>query len=90
MFEIMMSGIPIICTAFLSWKKVIDDNACGICLEPKDEDALTDAIRSILQNREEAEQMGSRGRTAVENHYNWKVEQQKLIDAYRQLEDNRN
>lgn len=90
MFEIMMSGIPIICTAFLSWKKVIDDNACGICLEPKDEDALTDAIRSILQNREEAEQMGSRGRAAVENHYNWKVEQQRLIDAYRQLEDNRN
>ncbi len=87
LFEIMVSGIPVICTAFSSWEKIISDYDCGICLEPKDEDALTEAICYMIENRGEAKEMGVRGCTAVKSHYNWNVEERKLLDAYRKLEE---
>lgn len=84
-FEIMMSGIPLICTKFMSWKKIVDEAKCGICVEPKNIDDLVKSLNYIKNHREEAKAMGERGQKKVLEKYNWSLEEQKLLYAYKCL-----
>jgi glycosyltransferase involved in cell wall biosynthesis len=43
------------------------------------------AIKYIKDNPKEAEEMGKNGRKAVEEKYNWTVEEKKLLDLYKAL-----
>ena len=85
-FEIMMAGIPIICTEFVSWKIIVDEADCGICVEPKNIDDLIESLNFIKDHREEAKAMGERGRSKILEKYNWSLEEQKLLEAYKRLE----
>ncbi|MFO8054355.1 MAG: glycosyltransferase family 4 protein [Bacteroidales bacterium] len=81
-FEYMASGIPVIASDFPLWKKIIEENNCGICVDPKNTGQLTNAINYILHNNEEAKLMGENGRKAVMRKYNWSSEEQKLLSVY--------
>jgi glycosyltransferase involved in cell wall biosynthesis len=85
MFEYMSAGIPVICSDFPLWREIVEKHDCGICVDPSDPQAITDAINYLYMNQEEAEQMGENGRKAVEEEYNWKAESRKLIEAYEKL-----
>ncbi|MCR9172245.1 MAG: glycosyltransferase family 4 protein [bacterium] len=81
-FEYMASGLPVIGSHFELWKAIIEDNKCGICVDPEDPKAIAEAIRYIQQNPEEAKEMGERGRKQVLEVYNWGAEEAKLISLY--------
>jgi len=81
-FEEMMAGLPVICTNFALWKEFVDRYHCGICLDPSNADEIASAIRYLLDNPEEARQMGENGRRAVKEEYNWGVEEKKLLALY--------
>ncbi|MBD3726996.1 MAG: glycosyltransferase family 1 protein, partial [Moraxella osloensis] len=49
---------------------------------PLDPQAIGEAIQYLIDNPVEAEQMGKNGRQAVEQKYNWTIEEQKLLDLY--------
>lgn len=85
MFEYMSAGIPIIASDFPLWRKIIDDNHCGICVDPLDVMAIGRAIDFLLEHPREAEAMGLRGKEAVQKQFNWKSEESKLIQLYEQL-----
>lgn len=85
MFEYMAAGIPVIASDFPLWRKIISENKCGICVDPKDTKAIAEAIHFMISHNDEARQMGENGRKAVAEKYNWKVEETKLIDLYRQF-----
>lgn len=87
MFEIMMSGIPIICTQFISWKKIVNTARCGICIEPQSVDALKKSIEYLASHRKEAREMGNRGYQVIKKIYNWSVEEKKLLQVYKELTD---
>lgn len=84
-FEYMESKLPVICSNNENWTNIIEKNSCGICVDPKDEKQITDAIRTILGNHVEAEKMGENGRNAVIEKYNWKIQEEKLISLYNDL-----
>ena len=84
-FEYMASGLPVIGSNFPLWKAIIEDNRCGICVNPESPNEIADAIRYIQANPEEAKEMGERGRKQVLAVYNWSVEEEKLLEVYRKL-----
>jgi glycosyltransferase involved in cell wall biosynthesis len=85
MFEYMSAGIPVIASNFPLWKEIIENNDCGICVNPQDISAISEAIQWMLDNPEKAAEMGRNGRKAVETYYNWETESKKLIKLYEDL-----
>jgi glycosyltransferase involved in cell wall biosynthesis len=85
MFEYMAAGLPVVASNFSLWKQIIEGNQCGLCVDPLDPIAIAEAIDYLAANPEEAEQMGRNGQKAVLEHYNWGIEEQKLLDFYSSL-----
>lgn len=86
LFEIMMSGIPVICTKFESWEKIITEYQCGICVQdPKNSEEISNAIKYLLQHQQEAEEMGKNGQRAVKEKYNWYTQEKNLLRLYEKL-----
>jgi len=85
MFEYMAAGIPIIASDFPLWREIISGVGCGILVDPLDVEAIAAAMKWLLDNPSLAEEMGDRGRIAVQSKYNWDHESGKLLDLYRSL-----
>ncbi|MBN2383616.1 glycosyltransferase [bacterium] len=85
LFEYMNAGIPVICTDFKIWQDIINEYQCGICINPRDIDALIDAMTWILQHPEKALEMGKQGRKAIEQVYNWTTQENILLEFYSKI-----
>ena len=82
LFEYMSVGIPIICSDFPVWKRLIENAGSGICVDSSDDKEVRNAIEYLNANKEEAQQMGSNGRASVEKFYKWENEALKLHQLY--------
>jgi len=87
MFEYMSAGIPVIASDIPLWRKIVEDAECGYCVDPLDSTAIAEKIDSILSNQANARRLGANGRRAIEEKYNWPVEEQKLLEFYASLLD---
>lgn len=85
MFEYMSAGIPVIASDFPLWRQIIEGNNCGICVDPMNSKEIAAAINRLVTNPDLAAKMGRNGRKAVEEKYNWRNEEQKLLGLYRDL-----
>lgn len=85
MFEYMSAGVPVIASNFPLWREIIEGNQCGLCVDPLDPHAIAQAIDYLVQHPQEAEQMGRNGQRAVQDKYNWGMEEQKLLRFYQEL-----
>lgn len=85
MFEYMSAGLPVIASDFPFWRRIIDSAGCGLLVDPLNPRAIAEAMCWILDHPAEAEDMGRRGRRAVELIYNWHSEAEKLLDLYKKL-----
>lgn len=85
MFEYMAAGVPVISSDFPLWRQIVEGAGCGLCVNPLDPHAISNAIKYLLTHPKEAEAMGQRGRQAIEERYNWDHEKEKLLDLYRTL-----
>jgi len=81
-FEYMYMGLPLICTDFELWKKIVDEEYCGICVNPHNKSEIRDAIVYLLDNPKIAKEMGENGQRAVINKYNWNNEEKELLGFY--------
>ena len=85
MFEYMSAGIPVIASDFPLWREIIAGNNCGLLVDPLNPSAIAEAIDYLITNPVDAERMGTNGRRAIENLYNWGNEGQKLLAFYESL-----
>lgn len=85
MFEYMSAGVPVIGSHFPLWKQIIEGNQCGLCVDPLDPKAIAEAIDYLVTHPAEAEKMGRNGQKAVQEKYNWAIEEQKLLEFYNSL-----
>jgi len=81
----MAAGLPVIASDIPLWKRIIEENKCGICVDPFNPKAIADAINYIVSHPKESEEMGVNGRRAVMEKYNWAQEEAKLYSLYRGL-----
>lgn len=84
-FEYMNAGLPIICSDFPTWTKFIKTYECGIVVNQYDGKAIEKAINTLRQDRNYAKRLGENGRRAVIEELNWKVEETKLLNWYKEL-----
>ena len=84
-FEYMYAGIPVICSDFPVWRELVQGVGAGVLVDPFDRRAITEAVEYLAAHPAEAEAMGQKGKEAVLRQYNWAIEEEKLIDLYRQL-----
>ena len=85
LFEYMSVGLPVIASNFPLWNEIVEDNDCGLCVDPRSPEEITEAIRFFFENPDEVVRMGENGIRAVNNTYNWLPEEKKLIDLYDRL-----
>jgi glycosyltransferase involved in cell wall biosynthesis len=85
LFEIMYAGLPVVCTDFILWRRIIEEYECGICVRPDNVEEIASAISCLLDNPEEAKRMGQNGRKAIMKRFNWNSEERKLLDLYSRL-----
>ena len=85
MFEYMCAGIPVIASNFPLWKKIVEGNQCGICVDAGNAEEIADAISWIVNNPEQACIMGQNGLKAVQEKYNWGKEEEKLYAFYQEV-----
>ena len=85
MFEYMALGLPVIASNFPLWKEIIENSDCGIYVDPLNPGEIAAAIDKLASNPEEARRMGENGRRAVNERYNWALEEAKLIELYGRL-----
>lgn len=82
MFEYMSAGIPVIASDFPLWREIIEGGDCGLLVNPMDPHSIALAIDYLISNPAEAYRLGSNGRKAVKNLYNWNNEEEKLFNFY--------
>jgi glycosyltransferase involved in cell wall biosynthesis len=85
MFEYMAAGIAVLASDFPLWKAIVEENECGVCVDPLNSAAIGKAIQKLLSDDEKAALMGQNGRKAVEEKYNWAIEEAKLLKVYATL-----
>jgi glycosyltransferase involved in cell wall biosynthesis len=85
MFEYMSAGLPVIASNFSLWKEIVEGNNCGICVDPLNPKDIAKAVNYIIENPKDAQKMGINGKRAVENIYNWHIEEEKLFNLYMDL-----
>ncbi|MDH2614867.1 glycosyltransferase family 4 protein [Acinetobacter baumannii] len=85
MFEYMSAGIPVIGSNYPLWRSIIEDNGCGICVNPEKPEEIAVAIDKLITDRALAENMGKNGIRAVNEKYNWSIEEKKLFKLYTEL-----
>jgi glycosyltransferase involved in cell wall biosynthesis len=84
-FEYMSAGIAIIASNFSSWKTIVEENGCGICVDPCKPKEIAKAIDYLVNNKEVVYIMGKNGKKIVKEKYNWKIEEKKLLEVYSEL-----
>lgn len=85
MFEYMSAGIPVIGSNYPLWKSIIEGNNCGICVDPEKPQEIAKAIDRLTSDKKLAEEMGNNGIKAVNEKYNWSIEEAKLFKLYEEL-----
>jgi colanic acid/amylovoran biosynthesis glycosyltransferase len=69
LMEAMASGRAVVSTAISGIPELIDDGVNGLLVPPGDAPALADAMRTLLENRARADELGRRAREKVRRHF---------------------
>ncbi len=89
LLEAMAAAKPIVASNIDGYASVVSQGDEGLLVEPKDEDALADALMRLLADKGLREEMGARGRKKAEEH-SWPRIAERVMDYYqRLLQDNR-
>lgn len=85
MFEYMAAGVPIVASNFELYKQIINDAQCGLCVNPLAPFEIAKAVNELLADDNKLKQMSINGKRAVAQKYNWKIEEQKLLNLYKKI-----
>jgi colanic acid biosynthesis glycosyl transferase WcaI len=82
-YEIMASGRPLLASAESGsavWQ-VVNDNRCGICVEPDRPELIADASQTLRRDQQARQEFGTNGRHAAATRYS----KQTTVEAYEEL-----
>jgi glycosyltransferase involved in cell wall biosynthesis len=85
MFEYFAAGVPVIASDFPLWQKLVQDNGCGILVNPQSPEEVVSAIRRYTENPQLLEEHSKNARNLAVTKFNWKTEGEILTRAYEQI-----
>ena len=83
-FEAMVCGRPIISTKGTRSGEITDENSCGLVVDYNKKE-LKNAIIKLRDSPKLCEELGRNALKAAVNKYNWKIEENKLLNFYKKL-----
>jgi glycosyltransferase involved in cell wall biosynthesis len=83
--EAMAAGVPIIASAVGGIPEMVEDQINGILVPPRDIETLAKASIRMLSNRNEAQQMGDKGRMIAATKFDIQKQAHQLGVVYREL-----
>jgi len=84
MFEYMAVGLPVICSDFQVFKDIIEKYDCGVAASPENPESIAAAIESLFFDKARATQMSVKAKSAAIN-FDWKTEEEKLLEFYNRI-----
>jgi len=84
-FEFMAMGVPVLGANVPSISKYVVESGAGLIINPLTPENLASQMIYLLQNPDARELMGTCGRQAVREKYNWNVTLPVLLKVYREL-----
>ncbi len=81
-FEYMAAGVPVVASDFPLWVQIVKRSGSGMTVDPLDPSSIASAIVQLIEDPESAQEMGSRGRLAVEQLYHWHSQWEVLRGLY--------
>ena len=81
----MSAGLPVVASEIGIIGRVISQNSCGLLVPADDAIAHADAILTLLEDKDRAEQLGRAGRGAVVSTYNWESQAAHLLILYKEV-----
>jgi len=85
LFEYMAAGLPVVCSDFQHWRRLVDESGAGLVCRSEDPESIADAIGRILQEPDLGNRMGKRGRAMVSDNLCWEKEVEKLYAIYEEI-----
>ncbi|WP_257305579.1 glycosyltransferase family 4 protein [Geothrix campi] len=85
LIEAAACGLPLIATDHPGCREIVLDGVNGFTVQPKDSQALADAIRKLLKNSDQMITMGVQGRTLVETEFSEESVIKRTLQIYRDL-----
>jgi len=80
----MALGKPVIASDIGGYASVISHGVDGLLVKPKDDNALAQALLSLMADERMRQQMGAMGQRKAQD-YNWKHIAARLLDYYRKI-----
>lgn len=84
LFEYIMAHVPVVSCDFPEIKKVVEEEKVGIAINANNTDAIAEAVNRMVNNESLRDEYSKNCRLA-KTKYNWNIEQQKLLEIYRNL-----
>ncbi len=84
LFEYMAAGLPVIVSPAESVARIVEEEKVGVVVEYS-ADEMAQTVVTLAKSREMRLEMGERGKSAVQNKYNWEIESAKIIDIYEDI-----
>ncbi len=90
-FHYMAAGLPILSSDMAPTRRILEEVGCGICIpEASTDEDVAGLILRLRNSATEREQMGRRGRRAVEEKYNWAFDFDTALGCLVRLVSERN
>ncbi len=85
--EYMSAAKPVVATDVGGASEVVVDGKTGYLVESNDDEAMAKCLAELLENPNEAEAMGKKGREIVEQKFSTDVQLENIISLYNKLLD---
>lgn len=86
LFEYMSAGLPVLCSDFDLWEKLVVQNKVGYICNPEDINSIAEALVKIsCLDQEELDLKGRTGIGLIQTKYCWEKEEKKLLKLYQGL-----
>lgn len=86
LFDYMREGRPVVAPGFaVEVAHIMNESDCGMLVDVTDPKAIAEAVLKLLRDPGEAARLGANGRRMVEQKYNWREEEKRLLEAFDSL-----
>jgi glycosyltransferase involved in cell wall biosynthesis len=85
LFEFMAAGLPVVASDLPHLTRIIEGAKCGHLARPEDPESFVSAIRTLVEDRAKAKEVGNNGRRAFVDRYTWECQIPGLVSFYERI-----